>query len=71
MADALLMKRGEVLFLFSWPDKPKRVQPPNNRETDNSVLAKAMWLARRGKSDEADELIERWTSSRTVIDSRV
>jgi hypothetical protein len=63
MAEAMIVHRNGSIFLFSWPRGFKKANPPN-KHTDDTVLAKAMWLERHGRSDEADELIERWTSAK-------
>ena len=51
-------------FFFTWTRGYVLCRIPAQQLTEDNVLALAMWLARRGRLDEADTLLEDYCDGR-------
>lgn len=60
MCQNTFLTAGNRLFVYSFTTGAKAVKLPPMNERD--VLALALWLARRGLEDEADRLLDAYTS---------
>ncbi|MBM3260785.1 hypothetical protein FJY93_00005 [Candidatus Kaiserbacteria bacterium] len=58
--NVVLSADGRICGVHDWTEGPKPLTPPRKIVTQDDVLARAVWLDRRGQSDEADELLDRY-----------
>jgi hypothetical protein len=57
----LIVRREKDLYVYSWTTGVKPAWVPTPR-TEQHVLAHALWLARNGREEEADRLLENFCS---------
>lgn len=61
---AIINSHGHhVIGVYSWTEGFKPLSPPVRKDTEDDVLARALWLERRGFSDEAEEYLEHCVNS--------
>jgi hypothetical protein len=61
MADLLIVVTPKGLGTFSFPCG-LIVKRPKEKKSEDDILARALWLERHGKSDDAEALLDRYYS---------
>ena len=59
----IIVQCGVVVGAFSFTTGFVPRKCTTLRTSENDVLARALWLERHGRQDEADTLISRWSAS--------
>ncbi len=61
----IIITSGVVVGAFSFTTGFVPRKCTTSRMSEKDVLARALWLERHGRQDEAENLIDRWSASMT------
>ncbi|MBI2030813.1 hypothetical protein HYT05_04285 [Candidatus Kaiserbacteria bacterium] len=62
--NVVLSADGRVCGVHDWTEGAKPLTPPHKPATEDDILARAVWLDRRGQNDEAEALLDRYLAGR-------